>query len=118
MRLLPGFIMVFSLVLFSGCSPRITNLVNLSENRRQMGAEIKRGGQHYDSLKDDIIGLRLQRGMAKKEIIGRYGNPLLSRESFFLYLYPSKYFTSDSIYLYFDKNSRLESWHIIPAKNK
>lgn len=114
---------LFSIVL-TGCSQQEKMLIRLSESQSQMQQYINQQETFFAKLKDDIKNNRLKNGLTKPEILSAYGQPIFCdsanktgriRERC-LYRHPTKYFFTDLIYLDFDKDSRLISWEIKPAR--
>lgn len=107
------------LFLLAGCA-RAIDLKGLSANRFATAEYIKAQEEGFVKLKDDILKGRLQKGMAKEEVIAEYAPPIFCesgpgeggvKESC-LYRLPLQYFNTDLIYLFFDQGSRLLYWQL------
>lgn len=119
-------IIVLSLfsIMLAGCSQQEIMLIRLSESQSQMQQYIKQQEAFFAKLKEDIKNNRLKTGMSKSEVLSAYGQPILCDSANkteqikerCLYRHPTKYFFTDLIYLDFDKDSKLISWEIKPAK--
>lgn len=112
-----------SVLLLSGCNQGIMTLKNLSAEQEAQHAYIKRQEALFSSLKEDVADERLQKGTPKARIISRYGDPILCRQTdkdgaveTCLFRHPTEYFSSDQIWLYFDKNNKLLNFRSIPAE--
>lgn len=115
--------------LLNGCSLNFQGLMTakgLADNQEEMGSYINTQKQLFEKLKTDVENGRLKKGMPKNEALAMYGEPILSRPSqdqaraveYLLYRHPVKYFSSDLIYLYFDKDGRLTCAQVGPASDK
>lgn len=111
-KLITGLLVVMA----AGCSEGTRNIINVAESRRQMVAQVKNDEYLYNQLKEDARNNSLVKGTRKKEIIAKYGEPTLTKPDFILYRHPTDFFSSDLVYLYFDRENKLTSWEIRPVK--
>lgn len=116
----------FLLFFFCGCVSlgsysSLMNIKKLGNNRKQIEEYLSNQERLFENLKEDIVAKRLKRDISREEVIETYGEPVLSKRSqddgiayYLLYRHPTKYFSSDFIYLYFDNTERLSSWLVKP----
>lgn len=101
----------------------LMNLKNLGDDRTRSAEYIKEQEGLYNKLGLDIKEERLKKGTPKKEIFSEYGQPIFSRaikdesqiKLALIYRHPTRFFSSDMLYLYFDDKDNLCSWEIKPA---
>lgn len=80
--------------------------------------------ESFDKLLDDIKNNRPEKGMSKKAIISKYGNPVICKEDgkgsgieeSCLYRHVLEYFPHDAAYLYFDRDQKLYYWELEKRK--
>ncbi|MBU1726029.1 MAG: hypothetical protein KJ880_00120 [Candidatus Omnitrophica bacterium] len=126
-RGLAAFI-VFSAFFSGGCVylthySDLKKLKNLADSQDQMQEEIKAHEVLFYSLRSDVLENKITQGPDYKEVVSKYGEPILcgpakAQDEFIsscLYRHPTKYFSSDLIYLNFDSEKKLCSWEIIKA---
>lgn len=112
----------------NGCSllqhyEQLMALKRIGDSQREIELYLKAQEEGFYKLKQDLKTKKLKIGVPQEEILARYGEPVLSKEvkdkpqiqQVFLYRHPTNYFTSDKIYLYFDKNRKLVSFEYKPA---
>jgi len=118
------FLIFFAgIIILSGCMQGAMTLKRLQNSQEELKDVVSRDEQNFLLLEEDLKNNRLQKGMPKKEILAKYGEPIYSRQlsddtqrkEFSVYRHPTEFFSSDLIYLYFDKDQRLLSWEIRPA---
>lgn len=119
------FILIFFLacgLFLSGCA-RTAGLLTLKRvgaSQQEIERYLERQEKLFKRLAEDVKNKKLKPGTSKQKVINVYGEPVLSKcnktslETAFLYRHPTKYFNSDKVYLYFDKDSKLSSWKYIP----
>lgn len=98
-------------------------LERFGENEQSIDNYVKKQEKLFSKLKEDIKNNRLKKGISKREILYRYGEPVfcenshaqIGTEESCLYRYPTKYFHTDIAYLYFDKQDNLYSWEFMPG---
>lgn len=128
---MPKLIIYFSIFILSGCSPlfNISGLVNLKRygnNQDEIKDYIEKQEGLFFKLKEDINNNRLKTGTSKKQILSKYGEFILSNSvkdetdinEIILYRHPTQYFSSDKVYLYFDKEKKLRFWKLISAQKQ
>jgi hypothetical protein len=115
-------IFIYCLVVFMGCAFKenidgLLALKSIGEAQRNIEQTLARQDRFFNKLLKDIKDGKIKTGMSERAIIDRYGEPVLSRKSpdnasvtIFLYRHPTQYFSSNKVYLYFDKSRRLNRW--------
>lgn len=112
----------------NGCSllrhyEQLMVLKNVGDSQREIESYLKTQAERFYQLRKDLHQGTLKIGLSKEELLTRYGEPVLSKkvegnpqiQQIFIYRHPTNYFTSDKIYLYFDKNNKLVSFEYEPA---
>jgi hypothetical protein len=100
---------------FIGRSQELMFLKQMADNQSEIEKYVQKQEQGFDILRSDIENNRLQKGTAKEEIVSRYGDPVYCTDSpaatdcrqACLYRYPTRFFSSDKAYLYFDREQNL-----------
>ncbi|MFA5099415.1 MAG: hypothetical protein WC547_00835 [Candidatus Omnitrophota bacterium] len=120
---------LISTVVLTGCistrqTKQMIQLKRFGDNRAEMDRFIQIQEDGFSRLQEDFKGKRLAAGTPKRLIISRYADPVYckSLEGGFageicLYRRPTEFFSSDVIFLYFDKNGDLESWESLTGEN-
>jgi len=119
---------IFSL---GGCSftthyEQLMLLKRLGDSQYEIENYVKKQKDSFFKLKDDIKNNRLKKGISKREILYIYGEPVFCKEiadeigvkERCLYRCPLQYFSSDIVYLKFDKEQNLCSWEFIPTSQE
>ena len=90
----------------------------LGSNYALMQKSIEEKDALFESLKKDIKSSVLETGLNKKDILSRYGQPVLTKDDGLSWLYRLSldFFENEKIYLYFDSNDCLLSWSITSEK--
>jgi hypothetical protein len=117
-----SFIVSFILPL-AGCSflahyNELMVLKRFAENRREIELYLDNQEREFYKLRADIENNRLAKGLTEQNIGSRYGDPIFCKNAMVrddigqtcLYRHPTEYFSSDKVYLDFDKDARLRSW--------
>jgi hypothetical protein len=109
-----------AVIFLFGCSPNMQLLLKVNEEDNALKKEIITAHKRFDLLLKDIKHAKLKLGISKKEVFSRYGQPVLESVSDdqemlvrLLYRYPTKFFGSTKVYLYFDANEKLVKWELI-----
>jgi len=109
-------------ILSVGCSylqytEPLLALKAVGASQAQIAKSVDLQERYFSKLIADTENGLLQVGINKSQIINTYGEPVLIKESLFktavevlLYRYPTNFFKSDRIYLYFDGSARLVYW--------
>ncbi len=113
----------FSIFILAGCMQGAMTLKRLQNSQQELDEEVKTQEKFFFALSDDVKNNRLQKGISKKEILAKYGegifakpiNDVTEKKEVLAYRHPTEFFSSDLIYLYFDKEERLVYWEIKPA---
>ncbi len=120
-------------IIFSveGCSSerlykQLMLLERLGNNQHEIEDYVKEQKDSFFKLRNDIKNNRLKIGIPKRKILSIYGEPVFCKDianesdvkEIGLYRHPLKYFSTDMVYLKFDKNQNLCSWAFIPALQK
>jgi len=121
-------IAIAGIFLASGCATiehmdELLALQSAAESQADMERYLEKQERGFCRLQQDIQSQRLQPGALKRYVTDIYYEPVLSKEEnlegqvrhVLLYRHPTRYFSSERIYLYFDQASRLTSWKIIPS---
>lgn len=101
-------------------------LKRLGDNQHEIEDYVKKQKDSFFKLRDDIKNNRLKKGISKREILSMYGEPVFCKDianeadvkQICLYRHPLKYFSTDMVYLKFNKKQNLYSWEFIPASQK
>jgi len=101
-------------------------LKGLGDSKYELEDYVKEQRSSFSKLRDDIKNNRLKKGAPKREILSAYGEPVFCKDianktevkEICLYRYPLRYFSTDMIYLKFDKKQNLCSWEFIPASQE
>ncbi|MDP2906173.1 MAG: hypothetical protein Q8O22_07735 [Candidatus Omnitrophota bacterium] len=113
----------FFIIIASGCSPALTNLANLGANREVTKAYVQQQKEFFNKLELDLKNGSLKAGTPLDDILSAYGEPVTRKSAEYigqsaeelLYRHPLKFFSTDMIYLYFDKDRYLLGWEVEPA---
>lgn len=113
-------------ILAAGCSEALMNLKDLGENRQQTEDYVRQQKELFARLSQDIKDNRLKTGTSRKEILAAYGQPVASKEAVYqgkavqslVFRDPVKFFSSEIVYLYFDKEGLLCGWEIQAPDDK
>ncbi len=101
-------------------------LKRLGDSKYELEDYIREQRNSFSKLRDDIKNNRLKKGVSKREILSIYGEPVFRKDianaadvkKIWLYRRPLQYFSTDMIYLKFDKKQNLCSWEFIPASQE
>lgn len=128
-RILKNAGVVWWLVLVvGGCSyaahyKELTILKKFGESQGKIDDYVKEQRKYFYKLMEDVNADYLKKGMSKGYIIAKYGEPIFckiekitSNDEACLYREPLKYFTTDKVYLYFDRDERLYLWRVEKAE--
>lgn len=107
-------------------SSELMTLKSVGDSQKDIQQYLAAQEKKFSALQADVKANRLQSGVSKQDIVNVYGDPVFSRPladdlemyEMFLYRHPTQYFTSDRIYLYFDKDQKLTRWQYEPAEKK
>lgn len=113
----------FCSIIGYGCSimrygEQLGTLKAIGDSQADMNRYLQQQEKSFNMLLKDVKDGYLKPGASEKNIFSVYGEPVLSREvnnnssikKVLLYRHPTEYFSSDKIYLYFDKDSELSYW--------
>ncbi|RJP28059.1 MAG: hypothetical protein C4533_06205 [Candidatus Omnitrophota bacterium] len=110
--------------ILSGCCSILNNRVCLlkrfSANRSGIESLLNRQEDGFYRLRDDIKNNKLKTGLSKNKIISEYYSPVFSYlrdkdkniTKVLVYRHPTEYFSSELIYLFFDRRNRLTAWQL------
>jgi hypothetical protein len=95
----------------------------MADNQKEIANYVQKQEHGFDVLRRDIEHDRLRKGMAKAEVVSRYGEPVYCVDSgdvsdcgqSCLYRYPTRFFSSAQAYLYFDREQILCRWEFDPV---
>ena len=111
------------LIICTGCSQRILLLKRFASSQKEMENYVARQERGFLRLKKDIQRDLLQKGIPRKLVIKKYGEPVFCAATdsdtagytqSCLYRAPTEYFSVDKVYLYFDREECLHSWKYEP----
>ena len=117
------------IIAISGCAlithrEELATLKQVGRSQDEIAHFVKTQKEAFSRLKEDITSNAVACGASKETILKKYGEPVLSRSSdagpiseVFLYRHPTKYFSSDRIYLYFDNSGKLDHWEYKPTNS-
>jgi hypothetical protein len=113
---------------FEGCAflthrQQITALKRLGDEQQKLEGYVSQQEDLFYKLKSDIQKEGLVKGTSKTKILSHYGGPIyckrtgdnIGAQESCLYRHPTRFFSSDRIYLKFDNNQNLYSWELEPA---
>ncbi|MEW6008837.1 MAG: hypothetical protein AB1629_04300 [Candidatus Omnitrophota bacterium] len=107
-------------LLLASCSQNLKLLLQINNEDKVLKRDLRLEERGFSLLLHDLKQDKLKLGTLKKDIIARYGHPILefplqteSAVEKLLYRYPTKYFDSEKVYLYFDNNNELTDWDIL-----
>lgn len=125
------FLNYFLVSVLGGCAyishyDQLMVLNNLGQEGENIRNYVKGQEKSFIKLEGDIKNNRLKKGMSKGDILSKYGDPIFCEKyesganirEFCLYRFPTRYFNTDRVFLFFNKKGRLESWELIPASLK
>ena len=101
-------------------------LKGLGDNQHEIEDYVKKQKDSFFKLREDIKNNRLKKGISKREILSTYGEPVFCKDianevdvkEICLYRHPLQYFSTDMVYLKFDKKQNLCCWEFIPASQE
>lgn len=115
-------------ILLSGCIAiskyqALSNLKAYGDSQNEIEVYLENQTDSFVKLEQDLKNGKLKQGIAQKAILSEYGPPIFSKEiphdpnlkNLLLYRHPTKYFTSDKIYLYIDQTDKLYAWELVLA---
>lgn len=120
-RILIAALSLVAIFILTGCAAQgIMTLQRLSLSQQEFEEEVDTQKKSFFLLTEDFKNNRLKNGMAKTEILAKYGEPVFSRavndgtqrKEVLVYRHPTEYFSSDLIYLYLNQKQRLCSWEL------
>jgi len=87
------------------------------DNQREIARFVAVKEASFGALLNDISQGKLERGMLEDEVISLYGEPLMrtpvvnagQETTVLFYRHPTRFFTSDKVYLLFDEHGRFVS---------
>jgi hypothetical protein len=99
-------------------------LKRTGEAQSEIQKYVDRQESLFYALRDDVENNKLEAGVLKEDIVRSYGEPVIEREvkdkqgvtEELLYRHPTRYFTSDRIYLYFSNTGELVFWEYFPQE--
>jgi hypothetical protein len=93
----------------------LSTLKKFSDSRHKLENYVITQEESFDRLLEDIKFGRLKEGTSKSKIVSRYGEPVFCEDNSMyvcLYRYPLRYFSEDKVYLYFDKENKLNRFEL------
>lgn len=112
------FLIIFFIII-SGCAylthiDGLSTLDSLGKSQEDIDRYIKNQEKLFYVLREDVANKNVYTGLTKKDIIKKYGEPVLNKnidsgneKSVFLYRHPIKYYSNTRIYLYFGYSDKL-----------
>lgn len=124
------FVSIF-MPLLGGCAffthyDEVMTLKNMGDNQARIKKYLDKQKTLFSKLRDDVKNNRLEKGSSQRRIVTKYGEPIHVRKEdsetdgneVYVYRHPTEYFSSDLVYLYFNKNKKLTGWKILSAKSE
>lgn len=117
--MIKAFLGVYVLIIFvtAGCAllpEGLMTLKRVGDSQKQIGRYLAKQEKLFDKMLRDVKNGRIKPGISQNRLISIYGEPVITKSSkeptiaeIFLYRYPTEYFSSDKVYLYFDKSGKL-----------
>ncbi|MFH1878417.1 MAG: hypothetical protein ABH883_06395 [Candidatus Omnitrophota bacterium] len=103
----------------------VNALIEYSEDRKKMQAEMKKETADYKSIKKALEQGELRKGQAARTITDSYGYPVIrlteDKDGITQWVYKpgtGNFFTGEKIYLLFDKDNVLVDWKVIESVKK
>jgi hypothetical protein len=96
------FLLAVLVCVLVGCSQPLRTLMDLGSEQKGQQNLIAHENAKFKAMCRDVDRARLKPGMSKKQILDRYGAPVLIEGSTFLYRKPAQYFNTTKIYLDFN----------------
>ena len=126
MNLISRILKVTSVLLLlfcgAGCVSGLLTLKRYADSQEEIERYVQKQEEGFRQLKLDAEQGALEKGMRKKRLIAKYGDPVLCAEQRdvnnpqvherCLYRNPTDYFSKDKVYLYFDYKEKLLSWKV------
>jgi len=130
-RLFLNLFFIISFIFLCGCA-KLAHLQQLltikaySDNKDVQENFVSKQNGDFERLLQDVQARGLDDYQTKKELIEAYGPPVFSREvvrndktvEMCLYRYATEYWDASKIYVYFDQESRLVDWELVPPPPK
>ena len=135
--LVKSLCLLLLLAMCAGCTQKILVLKRFASSQKEMQSYVAKQEKGFLRLTKDIQRASLRKGISKESVIKKYGEPvfcdtatpcLIGQASVLppaaeggiaqscLYRDPTEYFSTDKVYLYFDRQDRLHSWKYEPAE--
>ena len=121
---------LISVIFLSGCAKvahmnELLTLKAMSDGQDAMGAYIEKQDNKFKLLLSAVEDKSIEKYNRKSVIVRKFGDPVYCEDithngapaEFCLYRYTKKYFNSDKIYFYFDKEGKLLDWQHIPLNS-
>jgi hypothetical protein len=93
--------------LLSGCSQPLRTLMDVGAEQKAQQNFIKIEQARFKAVLREARAGHIKNGTARESIVARYGEPVLSNGSYFLYRDPVGFFDSPKVYLDFDEKGAL-----------
>jgi len=106
-----------------GCSvvDELLVLKQYGANQDEIEGYIKESEELFNKLVEDAKAGRIKLGISESEFVAIYGAPVIVQESanpkgkvVAVYRYPTYYFDTDKVYIYYDDDFRLSSCEYFP----
>ena len=102
---------------------KLSTLKTVANSQKEIGDYLAQQAVLFEKLVSDIKDEKLSLGSSLDELIGTYGEPIISKKGFpdaaglvLLYRAPRRYFDSDKVYLHFDGKKELIFWEYKPHR--
>jgi hypothetical protein len=108
-------VLIISFAFFlNGCAKMqpLMTLKKFGDNQAQIKKYLEKQEALFDKLIEDVRGNQIKIGTSKRVFMISYGDPVVIRPheetgEELIYRHPTNYFSSDKVYVYFDKGKKL-----------
>ncbi len=119
------------MIFLSGCAKlshlqQLLTLKAYSQDKDRQAAYIEAQDQRFEELLKVVKTDALNQYPDQESFLENFGDPVFVKDvvregrsyRLWLYRYAKRFFDSDKVYLYFDKNEKLHHWKHEPARNR
>lgn len=128
MILLRAFLLLFAVVLLTGCAKlahldQLLTLKAVSDEQARMGKEIERQDARFERLVTAVTEGSISQYKDQKSVAAQFGPPVFTEKiaedgrplEVWVYRYAARFFDSPKVYLYWDQAGNLIRWEFTPA---
>ncbi len=119
-------VLLMSVLTFSGCAKlehldELLTLKDMSEEDDAQRAYVKAQDIKFEALVSEVQAGTLKKGLSQKEAVKSFGDPIVKRAivrngqdvEWWVRRYAMRFWDSDKVYLYFDKDKKLTDWEFV-----